>query len=338
VIDIRWGDLKPFRKTLPPAEPSTGRRNGGIISEMTIRDCLVVGAGPAGLSAAIYAARLNRSVLVLDDGSGRSTTHEVNENYLGFPDGVKSRELRRLGKLQAERFGAEFERECVTQLERGEDGGFLASADGKRFLGRTVILATGVNDNFPEFPDTQDYVGRSLFWCIICDGHKAVGKRVVVAGRGEDAAVTCLQMLNFTNRLVFVEERAAGTPVSERRLGLLRNAGADVVQGRIVKLEGKNGLVRTALLDGGKRLEADVVFSIQKAEPKNVLARQLGVSLSTSGYVSVDLEQRTNLPMVYAAGDLTRPFAHQIVSAAHEGATAAQTANYDLYRPEQKED
>jgi thioredoxin reductase (NADPH) len=278
--------------------------------------------------------RFNRSVLVLDDGSGRSTTHETNENYLGFPDGVAAKELRRLGREQAERFGAEFAEVCVKSLERTPEA-FLAAGH----VGRTLILATGVNDNFPEFPGCQDYVGRSMFWCIICDGHKTIGKHVVIAGREDEAAVTAMQMLNFTERLTFVTNVPPGeSSLTESGLERLAMARISFHEGRIQRLHGQDGVMSAVVLDTGEWLEADMLFSIEDADPKNELARQLGVELSLGGYVQVDSHQRTNVRRVYAAGDLTRPFAHQIVSAAHEGATAAQAANYDLYRPEQREE
>jgi thioredoxin reductase (NADPH) len=300
-------------------------------------DCLIVGGGPAGLSAAIYLARLNRSVVVADDGSGRSTTHETNENYLGFPDGIKSKELRRLGRLQAERFGAEFATVCVRSFEHTPEGFTTAELPG--MTARTVILATGVNDNFPEFEGCQDYVGKSIFWCIICDGHKASGKRVIVAGEKDEAAVTAMQMLNFTERITFVTNASAGeSELTEGGIERLRTAHVPLHEGRIEHVEGESGMMTAVVLDSGDWIEAEMLFSIQPADPKNELARQLGVKVSASGYLEVDHEQRTNVPHVYAAGDLTRPFGHQIVSAAHEGATAAQTANYDLYRPEQRED
>jgi thioredoxin reductase (NADPH) len=242
--------------------------------------------------------------------------------------------LRRLGREQGERFGAEFAEVCVKSLERTAEG-FVAGGHH----GRTLILATGVNDNFPEFPGCQDYVGRSMFWCIICDGHKTIGKRVIIAGQEDEAAVTAMQMLNFTEHLTFVTNSAPGSSnLTEGGIERLRVANVPFYEGRIERLEGKGGVMSAAVLETGDWLEGDMLFSIKAADPKNDLARLIGVKLSASGYVEVDHEQRTNIPRVYAAGDLTRPFAHQIVSAAHEGATAAQAANYDLYRPDQRED
>lgn len=301
-------------------------------------DSIIVGGGPAGLTAAIYLARFNRSVIVIDMGVGRSTTHELNENYFGFPDGIEALELRERGRRQAERFGARIVRGRVASA-RSVDGRFVVACDdGTPFAGRTLILATGVVDRFPDFDHLQEYVGRSLFWCITCDGHKVCDRSVAIVGQDDKAVTTCLQFLNFTDRLVFVTNRPHGEArLSERAREKLGTAGIPLYEGEIVGVEGDDGLMRCIDLEDGQRLDVEFMFSEQGAQPNSELAASLGAKLSRQGYVIVDEEQRTEVPRLYAAGDLTRIFAHQIVTAAHEGATAGQAANYDLYRPEQRD-
>lgn len=301
-------------------------------------DCVVIGGGPAGLSAAIYLARYNRSVIVADHGSGRSTTHETNENYLGFPDGIRSTELRDLGKRQAERFGAEFIDCKIAEVSRTEDG-FRAACDGVELHGRTLIFATGVRDYLPEFEnaDVDDFFGRSLFWCITCDGHKVRNRRVVVVGRDDEAATTTLQFLNFTPQLTMVTNRPpGGNLISDKKQQQLAAADITLIEGRVKKVYGEDGFMNVVELDDGRTLDVDFMFSQQGARPNTLLARPLGVELDQVGYIKVDQEQRTNVAMVFGAGDVTREYAHQIVTAAHEGSTAACTANYELYRPEQR--
>jgi thioredoxin reductase (NADPH) len=303
---------------------------------MQIYDTIIVGGGPAGLSAAIYVARYNRTALVIDSSRGRWKSHEVNENYLGFPNGVASKRLRQLGQRQAERFGVAFCRAKVKKLRR-EDGAFVAHAGPHAFQGRTVILATGVQDILPDIGNTEDYWGKSLFWCITCDGWKIRDGRVAIVGRTDDAAITAMQFLNFTDRLVFITnctpEDCEFTADGRRRL---EDAGIPIYTGPISHVEGSNGNMTAVILTDGTRLETDFMFSEQGCNPKIDLALQLGAKLADNGFIEVDEDQRTSVPFVYAAGDVTRQFAHQIVTAAHEGAAAAISANYDLYRPEQK--
>jgi thioredoxin reductase (NADPH) len=308
-----------------------------------VYDGIIVGGGPAGLSAAIYLARFNRSVLVIDFGEGRSTTHEHNENYLGFPDGVGIRDLRSLGCRQAARFGARFETALVDRAERCRtDGGdaFVAHCGERAWRGRTLIIATGVVDAFPDIPDIEEYVGRSLFWCITCDGWKTRGKRVAVTGASDEAVTTCLQFRNFTRDLTFITNRPAGASadLSAASFRRLHDAGIPLVEGEIACAEGAGGMIRALRLRDGRSIEADVLISQQGSAPNCAIATDLGIELTPHGYIKTDLEQRTNVPRAYAAGDVTKVFAHQVVTAAHEGATAAQAANYDLYAPWQRDD
>jgi thioredoxin reductase (NADPH) len=301
-------------------------------------DCVIIGGGPAGLSAAIYLARFNRSVIVADHGSGRSTTHETNDNYLGFPEGIRSTDLRDLGRRQAERFGAEFIECKIEDVSRTEDG-FRAACDGIELHGRTLIFATGVRDYLPEFEneDVNDFFGKSLFWCITCDGHKVRHRRVMVVGRDDEAATTTLQFLNFTPELTLVTNRPPGEhKISDKKQRQLADANIPLVEGRIKKVYGDDGFMDAAELDDGRCFDVDFMFSQQGARPNTLLARPLGIDLDAVGYIKVDQEQRTNVPMVFGAGDVTREYAHQVVTAAHEGSTAACTANYELYRPEQR--
>jgi thioredoxin reductase (NADPH) len=303
-------------------------------------DCVVVGGGPAGLSAAIYVARYNRTVVVADHSEGRWTTPEVNDNYLGFPDGIASRALREHGRRQAARFGAVFV-QCKVEGVSREDGVFVATGGATELRGRTLILATGVRDCLPEFDnaDPREYFGKSLFWCITCDGYKVRGARVAVVGSTDSAATTALQFLNFTDQLCMITDRRPGEDeISARKRADLDAAGIALYESGVSCIIGDEGRMRAVTLDDGRGVDLDFMFSQQGSRPNSSLARSLGVTCGDSGYVLTDNEQRTNVSHVYAAGDVTKAFAHQVVTAAHEGATAGQAANYDLYRPEQRED
>src|SRR5687767_15908875 len=136
-----------------------------------MRDAIVIGGGPAGMSAALYLARYNRSVVLFDTARGRSSFNQVNHNYLGFPDGVPIQRLRELGREQLSRYShVQVVDEAVERLEGDADGGFVAHATGGTHSGRTLLLSTGVEDHYPRFDGWEPCVGVSLFWCITCDG------------------------------------------------------------------------------------------------------------------------------------------------------------------------
>jgi len=140
-----------------------------------VPDALVVGGGPAGLSAALYLARYLRSVVVLDSGHGRSSHHQVNHNYLGFPDGISALDLRANGRKQLARYPhAQLVEDHVEDAVREGDGTFAVRSRAGRWTARVVVLATGVVDHYPRFEGWESYVGTSLFWCITCDGYENV--------------------------------------------------------------------------------------------------------------------------------------------------------------------
>lgn len=298
-------------------------------------DAVVVGGGPAGLSCALYLARYNRSVLVVDGREGRSAFGQHNRNYLGFPDGIGIDELLARGREQVQRYpGARIRRGRVVAAAGDADRGFaLDLADGTRLTARTVVLATGVTDHFPRFPGWDGYVGRSLFWCITCDGYESRGRDVLVVGHTDAAAGEALQLHSLTDRvrlLTNADTHAIAPELCRRLAGM----GMEVVTDRIAEVEGADGQLRAVRTAGGRRLPLEMMFSLQGATPATELAEALGVELNDAGFVAVDTEQKTSCPGVYAAGDVAALHAHQVTTAVHEGAQAANAANYFLYPAE----
>lgn len=303
---------------------------------MDIFDCIVVGGGPAGLTAAIYLGRFKRSVLVIDSGhGGRWDSHEINQNYMGFPDGISTQELRAKGKQQAERFHAKFAEEKVVGIEKHEN--FEVQTETKKFFAKTLIIASGVKDKFPRFESLKDCLGKSLFVCITCDGYKTQNKRITVIGNSNDALVTAVQFMNYSKDVSVVTDKEPGSwQLNPELIERLKKRNIAFYDGIIEDIVSEGGLIKTIKLHDGRTVETDFVFSMEGALPNSDLARSIGVDTDSNGYILTNNEQRTNIKGVYAAGDVTREFAHQVVTAAHEGATAAQAANYDLYDIDQK--
>lgn len=320
-------DTKPTRReTAPPLSKSVPS------TLIPLYDVFVVGGGPAGLSAALQLARFNRQVLVFDTGQGRSTFQQVTENYLGFPGGIAARDFRNLARAQVLRYPVAFVEEGVTRLDLDERG-FAATTDqGSQLYARTVILATGVKDHFPEFPLWESYVGRSVFWCIVCDGYSTRGKRLVLVGNDDEAAVTALQFLQFTTS-VLVLTNDARCAVSAKMQARLHEHKIPLVKSEMAGLHGRDGVLLAVELRDGQHISADFLFSLQGSTPNSQLAITLGAKTSATGFIVVDVEQHTSVPGLFAAGDVTRIHAHQVATATHEGLTAATAAQYFLYEP-----
>lgn len=301
-------------------------------------DVLVIGGGPAGLSAALYLARYDRTVGLFDAGNGRSSWHQTNYNLLGFPGGIKARELRRLGREQlAEYQQVTFYDGClIDEIVREADGTFTTRHGGEEWHGRAVILCTGVLDHWPEFEGWEEYVGRSMFWCITCDGYTCRDQRMVTVGNTDMAASTTLQLQRFSREITLLTN-SDDNRMSARTLERLARAGIPVIEEKIAFAEGKNGFFEKLHTQTGRTILLDCLFNLQGSTPRTKLARDLGVQMDEHGYLITDHEQKTNLPGVFAAGDLDRLHSHQITTAMHEGGQAASAANYYLYPPELKD-
>ncbi len=330
-------------------------------------DCVIVGGGAAGLSAAVNLARLRRSVLLVDERDRFLWRHRAN-NYLGFPDGIAASDIRRLGWRHAAKYGARLLIGHVASGERAGDvfrlaierlpaGGAWSSrpdvprdAEMARMFeevpeggpiavtARTVILATGVLGHFPDFPGRDACVGVSLFWCIHCDGYESIDKAVAVVGDDEEAVETALDMLEFTDRVTLVAGPPGHFSVPESRLRDLAAEGVAAYASAVAEYRSSDGQMRELVLDDGTgtTIPVEQVYTVCRSLATNQLARQLGVALDHNGQIVVDTAQQTNVPGVYAAGDVTSLHNHQLSAAVHEGNEAAASANYHLYRPVQK--
>jgi thioredoxin reductase (NADPH) len=300
-------------------------------------EVLVIGGGPAGLSAALYLARFERQTALIDAGSGRSTWYQTAYNLLGFPGGIKARELRDLGRRQLAEYAhiSLYDGCTVDTLERDGDW-FVARNSGGKWRARALILCMGVRDHWPEFEGWQEYVGRSMFWCITCDGYTCRDQRMLITGNTNAAAATTLQLQRFSSEITLLTNSDENHISAEFRRRL-EQAGIPLVEDRIASVTGHEGYFESIHTVGGKTILLDCLFNQQGSSPRTDLAKQLGVKLNKLGYIVTDSEQRTNIPGVFAAGDLDKWHNHQITTALHEGGQAACAANYYLYPAELKD-
>jgi thioredoxin reductase (NADPH) len=297
-------------------------------------ECVIVGAGPAGLSAAVYMGRFKRRTLVLDCGDGRWAYGQVNDNYLGFPSGVTGPRLRALGRAHGERFGVVYQDAEVKKVQPDDPGFRLTTTRGAHRT-RTLIWAAGVKDLWPDFDGALKLVGRHLFWCIVCDGWRTRGLRLLVLGNTDPAVATTLQFLTYTRQVTLLSDPTRERPSSRARAKLGQN-GIAYAEGRVRKVMVSRDCIRRVVLDDGRTLEADIVFSLYGSRPRTELLRALPLALARNGHIRIDDKNRTNLPGFFSAGDCDNKHSHQVISAAAEGAMAAQAANHFLYPPAQR--
>lgn len=292
-------------------------------------DCVVVGAGPAGLTAAIYLARYRRRFLVLHDSRSRARWIPKSRNHPGFPSGVHGTTLLSLLETQARKYGAVFEETQVEAVRVSEDG-FSLAGGGREFRARTVLLAAGVSDLRPSIPGIEEAIRRGLVRiCPICDGYEVAGKRVLVLTDGDLGAREALFLRTWTDQLTVAVTRPAA-PLSLERRRELQAAGIDLQTVEVDAVRIGRKTVTIEGLDGSEQV-FDHLYTAFGCRPRNELATGLGAVLNEEGYVLAGAEhQQTPVPGLYAAGDCVRGL-NQISVAEAEGAIAA-TAIHNLLR------
>ena len=284
-------------------------------------DAIVIGAGPAGLAAAIYLARFRRQVLVLHGGDSRAAWIPRSHNHPGFPGGIVGTDLLARTRRQAEAFGARIEEAEVTGLAVEGDG-FRVTAADRTLTARSVILATGVVDRLPDLPGVEAAVRRSLVRiCPICDGFEVTGQAVAVIGDGSLGAREALFLQTYSDRVTLIHTGESDALPDDERASLVK-AGIRLIEAPIqeVVLDHER-LTALAFTEQG-RLEFDAVYTALGVDPRTELAVQAGARRCDDGRLIVDDHQQTTVPGLYAAGDLVRGL-NQISTAQGEAAIAA---------------
>lgn len=289
-------------------------------------EVLVIGAGPAGLTAATYLARFRRRVLVADGGSPRACWIPVSHNMPGFPKGITGEAIIRRMTEQALEFDAVIERGRVEALERN-GAGFRARLNGREVRARAVLLATGVIDHHPDLPGVERAIERSLVRiCPICDGYEAIDKAVAIIGKDDRGVREAAFLRTYSGRVTLIHVGPAEALTEEEEL---RRMGVELIRAPIdnVRLEGDRV---TALSWGGTFRIFDLVYSALGTSPNAELARALDARVGEDGCMIVDAHQATTVPGLYAAGDVVRGL-NQIAVAGAEAAIAA-TAIHNALR------
>lgn len=285
-------------------------------------DCLVIGGGPAGLTAAIYLGRFRRSVLVIDKGWSRAKWITRSHNLPGFPGGISGPDLLAKMRDQARGYGATLEHGTIESLDRALDGLFTARMEGSTLTARTVILASGVVENNPPIEHVAEAVKSGLVrTCPICDGYEAIDKTIAVLGHGEHAAAEALFLRTFsaTVTLLLLADGDALLPETRSKLNDARIDICPIIVGSIAL--DANGVTAVGV-GNGKTHRFDVVYSAFGTVAQTMLAANCGAKVDDAGRLLADEHQETSIPGLFAAGDLVRGL-NQISVADGEAAIAA---------------
>ncbi len=299
-------------------------------------DIAIVGAGGAGLTAAIYAARSARRTMVFEGRvtGGQIATTDIVENYPGFPDGVNGFDLGMSFHKQAERFGAEFVYERVETLERTANEAFRLVAADVEYLAKAVVVTAGAEYNKLGVPGEEEFTGRGVSYCATCDAAFFAGQEVAVVGGGNAAMDESIFVTRYASKVHVIHRRdslRASAVLQERAFA---NPRIDFTWDTVVEGIRGDGQVteidlRNVKTGGTSVLPVGAIFIFIGQTPSSHLLEGL-VELDRGGHALVDLQMRTALPGLFVAGDLRTLAARQLVSACGDGATAAISAEHYL--------
>jgi thioredoxin reductase len=294
------------------------------------RDVVIVGAGPAGLSAALMLGRCRRSVLVVDSGRNRNRASRALHGFL-TRDGTPPAEFLRLAREELSRYGTvEVRSDEVVSAECRDDGFSVTLASGDVIPSRKLLLATGVVDNLPEIPGFRELYGRSVFHCPYCDGWELCDQPLAIYGRGQRGFGMALELTAWSRDLVLCTDGPAEIE-DEGRERLTRNRIA-LREERIVRLEGNgDGVLQQIVFDGGEPLPRRALFFTTGQYQRSDLLMRLGCEFNDKGTVRTGKYETTHLPGLFVAGDASRAVQWVVVAAA-EGAEAAFAINTDLLK------
>ena len=288
---------------------------------MNSHDAIIVGAGPAGLTAATYLARFRRKVLVLDGGSPRASWIPVSHNTPGFPGGVGGAELLSRMREQALRYGAVIEVGRADRVEKTADG-YRVLIDSEAVSAQFVLLATGVVDIKPDLPGLDAAIRRGLVRvCPICDAFEAIDKRIAVLADSDLGGREALFLRGYSPRVTVIDVAGA---LSDR--ARLEASGIEVIDPDLSAIE----LAADVVLAGGRHF--DCLYLAFGCEMESRLALRWGAEHDPQGNLIVDAHQQTSLDRIYAAGDVVRGL-NQIAVAVGEAAIAATDIHNRLRDP-----
>ena len=296
-----------------------------------VYDMAIIGGGPGGYTAALYAARAGMSVVVLEklSAGGQMAQTQQIDNYPGFPDGVDGFELAELMQNQAHRFGAETEYAEVYSLDLQAQPRLIKTSEGQ-FRARTVVIATGAGPRELGLPMEKALVGRGVAYCAACDGMFYRNKTVVVVGGGNSAAADALLLSRIAKKVILVHRRDTLRATKVYHAPLMNAENVEFLwNSAVTQLDADGRLqavtVKNLVTGEESRVECDGIFISVGRNPASGLVKDQ-LELDAAGYILAGESTETSIPGVYAVGDVRTKQLRQIVTAVSDGAMAATMA------------
>lgn len=291
-------------------------------------DAVIIGAGPAGLTAAVYLARFRRQVAVFDGGASRASWIPISHNLIGFPDGLGGKDLLDRLQVQARQYGAQIIGGQVDRLERSGDG-FAIFVGQRTILASRVLLATGGLDVEPDLPGIRDAVQRGIVrYCPICDAYEVSGRKVALIAYGKCRIREALLLRAYTAHLT-VLTLGQDMEITDEERAMLRESGIAILDDPVGQLSLSGDTITAWHMKDGSTHSFDAIYTALGVRIRSELATALGAEVDGDGALVVDSHQLTTVPGLYAAGDVVRGLSQISVAAGH-AAIAATHLNASL--------
>jgi thioredoxin reductase len=315
-----------FSQTQPLSNHERRRLWKSSCNATDVLDVVIIGGGPAGLSAALVLGRCRRTVLLVDSGEPRNARSRALHGFL-TRDGIDPLELLRLGRQELDVYGIEATDGTVADIVPVAQGFTARLSDGRAYDARMVLIASGVRDHLPDIPGLDDCYGLSVHHCPYCDGWENRDRTIAVVGGGAAATALGLSLLTWARQVVVCSH--GPLRLAPRHRQQLAQHGIDAHAGPIDRIEHQQGQVDAIVLRGGVRVTCTAIFIATAQSPQSDLPHRLGCETGRHGVVKTDHLGQTCVPGLYVAGDASRDVQFAIVAAA-EGAKAAVAMNKAL--------
>lgn len=300
-------------------------------------DLIIIGGGPAGLTAGIYSARykLNALILTAKPGGQMTEAHKI-ENWPGT-ESISGLELAKKLEGHAKKLGTKIKRAEVIDVKKNNGPFLVTTSEGERYEGISLILALGTEKRKLDIPGEDKYSGKGVSRCAICDAPLFKDKTVAVVGGSNAAAHSALLLVKYAKKVYIIYRKEAIRPDPLLEEELKGNKKIEIINNRQVKEIKGNKFIEHALLDNGENLKLEGLFIEIGGIPYAVIAKKLGIELDNDSFIIVDKAQSTNIKGVFAAGDITTGSNKlmQVITAAAEGAIAATSA-YKFVKEQKK--
>jgi len=300
------------------------------MKKMTIFDCMIIGAGPAGLSASLTLGRARRKIAVLDDGTNRNRVTQESHGFI-TRDGIKPQEFKDLGLDELKKYpSVSIFNTTVTEIikEPTSERFKVKTKNGHEYLTEKVILATGVQEVFPAIPAVRTYYGKSLFSCPYCDGWELRNTPLVIIAEKEDHVLHLAKLVyNWSKNLVVATN---GNEMSTVGVEQLQQRGIKVMTEPILKLHGEDGYLQQVEFQSGEIIARTGGFVVPSFYRPNKFVEQVGCELTELGAAVTDGSGRTSIKNIYIAGETEKAGPSSLLIAAADGSKAAFAVNMDL--------